>query len=128
MPASQVDRTFRAAEAFDVPSDAVELVLQALDRLVEGLPRHELCLVAEEAATGEEALEKAIELLEEALAAETKFGLSSSVKNKPQDVDDNDARSAVDVMMDNELTSPDRFYTVSVMLGRWRPPRTMAAG
>ncbi len=80
------------------------MLLPSLYRLTEGLPRKELKIMVSEAMICEEALEKEIAQLQAALES-------------PQD---SDAGKKVQFMLDSEVTPPDRFFTVSALLGRLR--------
>ena len=84
------------------------MMLPSLYRLTEGLPRQELKMMVSEALVCEEALEDEIRQLQDAL-------------EKP-DVDLNNPD--VQAMLDTELTPPDRFFTVSSLLGRLRDELT----
>lgn len=81
------------------------MMLPSLYRLTEGLPRKELKLMVSEAMICEEVLEDEIRLLEDWL-------------------DDPDAsakeNAEIQAMLDSEITPPDRFFTVSSLLGRLR--------
>jgi len=96
-------------EAFDPPAsksmEVNDLIAPSLSRLTEGLPRKELEAMLTEAKECEAALEKEIKQLEEAL------------QNK-----DTSNESAVSIMLSSEMTPPDRYYSVSALMGRLRDP------
>lgn len=79
-------------------------MLPSLYRLTEGLPRKELKMMVSEALVCEEALEDEIRQLQDAL----------------ESPDIAMANPDVQVMLDTEVTPPDRFFTVSSLLGRLR--------
>jgi hypothetical protein len=83
-------------------SEVAPLLLPSLYRLTAGIPRRELKLMVSEAKACEEALEREIKELEEGL--------------KQQD----EKISSVDIMLETEVTPPDRYFTVSALLGRLR--------
>lgn len=86
-------------------AEVAAMLLPSLYRLTEGLPRKELKVMISEAMICEEALEHEIRQLQEALEE------SSS---------DADITASVELMLDSEVTPPDRFFTVSALLGRLR--------
>ena len=78
------------------------LLVPTLLRLTEGLPRRELKQMISEARLCEEALQKEIKDL--------RAGISqTSAKTNP-----------ADIMLETEVTPPDRFFTVSSLMGRLR--------
>lgn len=92
------------ARASDAEIDA--LLEQSLYRLTEGIPQQELRLMVTEAKASEEALKQEIKQLEEGLSNEQP---KESTKKSP-----------VDIMLESEFTPPDRYFTVSALLGRLR--------
>jgi len=84
------------------------MMLPSLYRLSEGLPRNELKMMVSEALICEEALEEEIGVLQDAL------------ESPDFDVSNRD----VQLMLDTEVTPPDRFFTVSSLLGRLRDELT----
>ena len=82
------------------------MLLPSLYRLTEGLPRKELKMMISESMICEEALENEIRELQEALESSKK----SDAEKKP----------SVELMLESEVTPPDRFFTVSALLGRLR--------
>jgi hypothetical protein len=82
-----------------------EMIAPSLFRLTEGLPRKELEIMLSEAKDCEAALEKEIKQLEEA-------SQSKETSNE----------AAVSIMLASEITPPDRYYSVSALLGRLRDP------
>lgn len=88
-------------------SEITPLLFPSLYRLAEGIPRRELKLMVSEAVACEEALEKEINDLKESL--ESSKPESSATK-----------KSLVDLMLETEVTPPDRYFTVSALLGRLR--------
>mmetsp|Transcript_132804 Transcript_132804/g.383970 ORF Transcript_132804/g.383970 Transcript_132804/m.383970 type:complete len:362 (-) Transcript_132804:350-1435(-) len=83
--------------------DVGAMMLPSLYRFTEGIPRKELKLMVSEAMICEEALEHEIRQLQDALEK----------PNEPHS-------AAVQIMLDTEITPPDRFFTVSALLGRLR--------
>jgi Bromodomain len=82
-----------------------EMIAPSLFRLTEGLPRKELEVMLSEAKDCEAALEKEIKQLEEA-------SQSKETSNE----------AAVSIMLASEITPPDRYYSVSALMGRLRDP------
>lgn len=80
------------------------MILPSLYRLTAGIPRKELKMMVSEAMMCEEALENEIKQIEDAL------------KSPP----DSEAGKRIQYMLDSEITPPDRFFTVSSLLGRLR--------
>jgi Bromodomain len=108
------------------PAEIDPLIEPSLYRLTEGLPKFELKLITTEAQVCEELLEEEIKQLEEELAriSSSQEGSSSTV---PMDVASTGAKdsaaaakSPVDLMLESEFTPPDRYFTVSALLGRLR--------
>jgi hypothetical protein len=121
------------------PAEIEPLIEPSLYRLTEGLPKFELKLIATEAQACEELLEEEIKQLEDELAriSSSQEGSSSTV---PMDVASTEAKdsaattpanlsdassssvkkSPVDLMLESEFTPPDRYFTVSALLGRLR--------
>ena len=87
------------------------MLFPSLYRLTEGIPRKELKLMISEAKVCEEALEKEIQELNDALANEESS--SNSTSNKK-------ASASIDAMLESEVTPPDRYFTISALLGRLR--------
>jgi hypothetical protein len=108
------------------PAEIDPLIEPSLYRLTEGLPKFELKLIATEAQVCEELLEEEIKQLEEELARISSSQEDSS-STVPMDVASTEAKdsaaapkSAVDLMLESEFTPPDRYFTVSALLGRLR--------
>ena len=118
-----------------------ELVKSSLYRLTEGIPNYELKLMSSEAQACEDLLENEIKQLEEALAEERKKQQEQQKKKSKKkktssdtdkdggsnDTDDGSKKqaslsptNAVDIMLESEITPPDRYFTVSALLGRLR--------
>jgi len=81
-----------------------KLIAPSLYRVTEGVPYKELQQMVSEAKESEAQLKKDIEKLEEALK------------------DPKANESAVNIMLASEMTPPDRFFSVSALLGRLRAP------
>lgn len=92
----------------DSKDQVKDMIEPTLFRLTEGLPNRELKIISSQASECEEALEKEIQLLEAALADES----------KTSDAD----KQAVNEMLASEFTPPDKCFTVSALLGRLREP------
>lgn len=92
----------------EMEKEVNELIEPSLFRQTEGLPNLELKIAVCEATECEEALVKEIELLEAALKDESKLSEDDMI--------------AVDQMLATEFTPPDRFWTISAVLGRLREP------
>jgi hypothetical protein len=103
MAAAATQETKDFASRVDDPQ-VKALLSPSLYRLTEGIPRRELKVMISEAKACEEALEREIQLLEEALKSEGP----------------NDKKSAVDIMIESEITPPDRYFAVSALFGRLR--------
>lgn len=121
-----------------------ELVYPSLHRLTEGLPKHELSIMVNEAKACEAELLEEIRLLEEALKEEeAKSGEAKSnnetdpAATAPANPDPTGANAAgaaavsnhpvtksspVDIILASEITPPDRYPTVSALFGRLREP------
>jgi len=84
------------------------LIEPTLYRLTDGLPTKELQLMLSEAKSCETLLEQEIQLLEKALVS------GDSLKEVE--------KSSVDRMISIEFTPPDRFFTISTLMGRLREP------
>jgi Bromodomain len=99
------------------------LVESTLVRLTDGLPVHELQLIADEAAECETALLAEIDLLEKALLSNSSSKLDQDnatvVGGTSSDID------AIDPLLATEFTPADRFFTMSSLLGRLREPLAM---
>jgi hypothetical protein len=110
--------------------DVERLIGPSLFRLTEGIPRRELRSMAMEAKACEEALEREIQELEEALKNETATTTTTttttttdkkeSPPNEVQAAAASNNKSAVDSMLESEITPPDRYFAVSALLGRLR--------
>lgn len=87
-------------------------VSHALYRLTDGLPRKELRMMVSEAQECEKALESEMKLLEKAVASSAS-ATSSLTEQENQ---------AVAMIKASEITPPDRYFTVSALLGRLREP------
>ncbi|KAL7575952.1 hypothetical protein ACA910_000747 [Epithemia clementina (nom. ined.)] len=81
-----------------------DIVEETLDRLTQGIPKHELRMYVSEANECEEALKRDIELLEKALEEGDKPG----------------SNPALDEMIESPFTPLDRYWTASALLGRMR--------
>ena len=88
-------------------SDIKSLLMPSLFRLTEGIPRRELKLMISESKACEALLEKEINELQE------------SLKNKSNN-NNSSKKSQVDIYLETEVTPPDRYFTVSSLLGRLR--------
>ena len=96
------------AAAQTVETSSIEtLIPPTLLRLTDGLPIHELNLMVTEATECEAALLAEIALLEKALT---------------DDSMDQAETASVDHMLNTEFAPPDRFYTISSLMGRLREP------
>jgi hypothetical protein len=104
-------------------SDIDPLVLPSLYRLTEGTPRRELKLMVSEANVCEAALQKELQDLQEALLLLKKNSNSNSNINSTKD--SIKTTTSVDSMLETEMTPPDRYYTVSALLGRLRDDLAM---
>jgi hypothetical protein len=106
---TQKAATKKEDESTNLSQDAEigPMLLPSLYRLTGGIPRKELKLMVSEAKACEELLEKEIKELNEAL--EEKGESNPGVK-----------KSSVDIMLETEVTPPDRYFTVSSLLGRLR--------
>jgi hypothetical protein len=103
MAAAATQETKDVASRVDDPQ-VKALLNPSLYRLTEGIPRRELKVMISEAKACEEALEREIQQLEEAL------------KNEGP----KDKKSALDIMLESEITPPDRYFAVSALFGRLR--------
>ena len=103
--------TSAGAAAMNTPSvdsSAIERIIPpTLLRLTDGLPIHELHQMVAEAKDCEAALLAEINLLEKAL--------------KDEEMDPTETAS-VDRLLTSEYTPPDRFFTISSLMGRLRDP------
>ncbi len=137
-PASQ-DSDAAAARNESAIDELEELVDPSLYRLTEGLPKHELSIMLSEAKACEAELLEEIRLLEEALKEEEEEEEEEEEKSKAtapntaatkisKEPSDNMATSVVtksspvEIMLSSEITPPDRYPTVSALLGRLREP------
>ncbi|EJK67630.1 hypothetical protein THAOC_11312 [Thalassiosira oceanica] len=132
-----------------------QLLPDALMRLASGLPMNELDIMIKEAKACEDALEKEIAILEKKLGvepeqsaksdgngegkppAESKDGTSGELKEpslgvlpllpkpyQPNSGPKNHLES-VEEMLATEFTPPDRYFTISALLGRLRQPLSL---
>ncbi|KAI2497753.1 bromodomain-containing protein [Fragilaria crotonensis] len=102
-PASAAIPTSKAVDAASVE----KLIPPTLFRLTDGLPIHELNQMVTEATECEAALLADIALLEKALVNESM---------------DQAETTLVDQILNTEFAPPDRFFTISSLLGRLREP------
>jgi hypothetical protein len=106
-------------------SDIDPLVLPSLYRVTEGIPRRELKLMVSEANVCEAALQKELQDLQEALLLLKKNSNDNSNVNSNSTKENVKTTTSVDLMLETELTPPDRYYTVSALLGRLRDDLAM---
>jgi len=97
------------------------LIKPTLYRLTEGLPRHELKLMENEAKECEAALLEEIRILEQAIGINTKSETPDKKKSGGDPLQMHHFTS-VDAILTSEITPPDRFFSVSALLGRLRVP------
>ena len=95
-----------------------EILERVLYRLTAGLPKCELNLIVQESNDCEVALLEEIRMLEEALVTLSKDEGDAEITDGIQD----DERTAVALqnMLESPITTLDRFYTASAVLGRLR--------
>ena len=95
-----------------------EILERVLYRLTGGLPKCELNLIVQESNDCEVALLEEIRMLEEALVTLSKDEGDAEITDGIQD----DERTAVALqnMLESPITTLDRFYTASAVLGRLR--------
>lgn len=95
-----------------------EILERVLYRLTAGLPKCELNLIVQESNDCEVALLEEIRMLEEALVTLSKDEGDAEIIDGIQD----DERTAVALqnMLESPITTLDRFYTASAVLGRLR--------
>lgn len=96
------------------------LLLPSLYRLTEGLPRRELKMMVSEARICEEALEKEIQDLQVALELEETQNDQKANPSQKEGATPMEEPPSVAMMLESEVTPPDRFFTVSALLGRLR--------
>jgi Bromodomain len=126
----------KSSEINDSPSEYVSSIAAAtapslkplleasLHDMINGLPRTEMKLIIEKAKECEEALEEELKLLQEALEQERKKKRGEKEDNDGRTTEEANAKdagsSAVELMLESEVTPPDHYWTVSSLLGRLR--------
>lgn len=101
-----------AKSSIDHSAAAEKLMPSTLFRLTDGLPITELQQMVSEAKECEAALEADIALLEKAKKNSATPGGNMNEQE----------RVALDRLLGYELTPPDRFFTISALMGRLRDP------
>jgi hypothetical protein len=127
-----------------IPEVIRDTLTPTISRLVAGLPMHELHVIVKEAMACEDALEREIETLERELNIKSSDSKKSSKEEDASPLSplkepvmnpipllpivyqpnggDVNYLASVDDILDTEFTPPDRYFTISALLGRLREP------
>jgi hypothetical protein len=133
---SNNDSTYGSTVAAATNPSLIPLLSDSLYGMLDGIPRKELKLVISEANECEKALEEELEQLKNALkqiqeqkqdntkSQDEAVGNTKDSTTEVPPVASLDLSPSVSIMLESEVTPPDRYWTLSALLGRLRHDMT----